>query len=188
MSIEGKIVENVGEKLEWHAMSATFGRELKAKSFLESKAVQCFIPMKYEIVNDRRLGKTRKLIPAVNNLIFVYATRKHIQDLKKGVDYLQYLTQPVNGRNVPITVPEYQMQQFISVCDTHNEKLIYLSPNEVDLAKGTRVKIVGSAFDGVEGIFVKVEKSRKKRVVVQLQGIAAVMIAEISDGYIQVLD
>lgn len=182
------MTENVGENPAWHAMSATFGRELKAKSFFESKSVQCFVPMKYEIVNDRKLGKTRKLIPAVNNLIFVYATRKQIQNLKTGVDYIQYHTQPINGRNIPITVPEYQMQQFISVCETHNEKLVFLSPDEINLEKGTPVKIIGSAFDGVEGVFVKVEKSRKKRVVVQLQGIAAVMIAEITDGYIQVLD
>ncbi len=188
MPVEEKILENSNEKPAWHAMSATFGRELKAKSFLEGKSIRCFIPMKYDIVNDRRIGKIRKLVPAVNNLIFVYATRSHIQTLKAGLNYLQYLTTPCNGRNIPITIPENQMQQFISVCDTHNEKLVYLSPDEVNLEKGTPVRIIGSAFDGVEGIFIKVDKCRKKRVVVQLQGIAAVMIAEITDGYIKVLD
>ena len=49
------------EPAEWFAMSATFGRALKAKEFLESRSVQCFIPMKYEVVNDGKQGKKRKL-------------------------------------------------------------------------------------------------------------------------------
>lgn len=176
------------ENLVWFAMSSTFGRELKARSFLEKNEVKCFVPMKYRVVNDRKQGKVRKLVPAISNLIFVYTTKERIQALKGMVSYLQYLTMPVDGVNVPIIVPENQMQSFIDVCETHDEKLVYLSPDEINLDKGTRVRIVGSKFDGVEGLFVKVEKRRQKRVVVQVQGIAAVMIAEFTDGYLQVLE
>jgi transcription antitermination factor NusG len=95
---------------------------------------------------------------------------------------------PVDGKNVPIIVPDYQMKSFIAVCETYNDKLVYLSPDEVHLDKGTPVRIVGSAFDGVEGTFVKVERRRKKQVVVLVQGVAAVMIAEFTDGYLQVLE
>jgi len=98
------------------------------------------------------------------------------------------MTMPLDGRNVPIIVPEYQMQPFITVCETHDEKLVYLAPDEINLEKGTPVRIVGSSFDGVEGTFVKVNKRRKKQVVVLVQGVAAVMIAEFSDGYLQVLE
>ena len=38
------------------------------------------------------------------------------------------------------------------------------------------------------GTFVKVNKGTKKRVVVNIKGIAAVMIAEFTDGYLQVLE
>ena len=79
------------------------------------------------------------------------------------------------------------MQQFMTVCDTYNENLIYLSPDEINLKEGTPVRIIGSVFDGVEGTFVKVNKSRKKSVVVMIQGLTAVMIAEFEDGYLQVL-
>ena len=176
------------ENLLWFAMSATFGRELKARDFLEKNKVQCFVPMKYQIINDKKQGKVRKLVPAINNLIFVYTTKERIQELKSSVEYLQYLTMPVDGRNVPIIVPEYQMKPFIAVCETHDEKLVYLAPEEIKLDKGTPVRIVGSAFDGVEGTFVKVNKRRKKQVVVLVQGVAAVMIAEFTDGYLQVIE
>lgn len=168
-------------------MSATFGRELKAKIFLDSKQVRSFIPMRYEIVKDKKQGKIKKLVPAISNLIFVYTTKDRIQSLKSVVEYLQYLTKPVGGKNIPITVPEYQMQQFMAVCDTYNENLAYLSPDEINLVEGTPVKIIGGEFDGIEGTFVKVNKSRKKRVVVMIQGLTAVMIAEFENGYLQVL-
>ena len=176
------------ENIVWFAMSATFGRELKARDFLEKNGVECFIPMKYQMVNDRKQGKVRKLVPAISNLLFVHTTKERIQTLKSSVDYLQYLTMPIEGKNIPIIVPEYQMQPFIAVCETHDEKLVYLSPDEINLDKGTPVRIVGSSFDGVEGTFVKVEKRRKKQVVVLVQGVAAVMIAEFTDGYLQVLE
>lgn len=188
MSTEKKSDINRLEGPAWFAMSATFGRELKAKTFLESKQVKCFVPMRYEIVKDKTQGKIRKLVPAINNLIFIYTTKERIQALKSVAEYLQYLTKPVGGRNIPIIVPEYQMQQFIKVCQTQNDSVTYLSPDEVDLAKGTPVKIIGSAFDGVEGLFMKVKNSRKKRVVVLIQGIIAAMLAEVEDGYIQVLE
>ena len=188
MSIEKKSDINRLEEPAWFAMSATFGRELKAKAFLESKQVKCFVPMRYEIVKDKTQGKIRKLVPAINNLIFVYTTKERIQALKSVAEYLQYLTKPVGGKNIPIIVPEYQMQQFMTVCDTYNENLIYLSPDEINLKEGTPVRIIGSVFDGIEGTFVKVNKSRKKRVVVMIQGLTAVMIAEFEDGYLQVLE
>ena len=188
MSTEKKTDINRLEEPVWFAMSATFGRGLKAKTFLESKQVKCFVPMRYEVVKDKTQGKIRKLVPAINNLIFVYTTKERIQALKSVAEYLQYLTKPVGGKNIPIIVPEYQMQQFMTVCDTYNENLIYLSPDEINLKEGTPVRIIGSVFDGVEGTFVKVNKSRKKSVVVMIQGLTAVMIAEFEDGYLQVLE
>ena len=175
------------EELAWFAMSATFGRSMKAKAFLESKQVKCFVPMRYEIIKDKTQGSVKKLVPAINNLIFVNTTKERIQTLKTTIEYLQYLTHPIGGRNIPIIVPEEQMQQFIAVCDTHDEGLTYLSPDEINLEKGTPVKIIGSAFDGVVGTFVKVQNSRKKRVVVLVQGVTAVMLAEFTDGYLQPL-
>ena len=188
MTVVDKSLSAAQQESVWFAMSATFGRALKAKAFLEGKGVKCFVPMRYEMVDNKGQGKERKLIPAITNLIFVYTTKDTIQQLKSGVNYLHYLTHSVGGVNQPIVVPEHQMQHFIAVCDTHNDKLVYLSPGEVNLEAGTAVKIIGSAFDGVEGTFVKVKGSRKKSVVVLVQGIAAVMIAEFADGYLQVLE
>jgi hypothetical protein len=110
---------------------------------------------------------------------------ERIQELKKDHPYLQYHTCHVEGVNRPIIVPDGDMQRFISVCETHDERLLYLSPDEVRLASGTPVKIIGSKFDGVEGTFMRVEGKRKKHVVVCIQGVAAVAIATLEDCYLQ---
>lgn len=179
---------DLSESTEWYAMSATFGRALKAKEFLESRSVRCFIPMKYEIIGDGMHGKKRQLVPAISNLLFVNTTRSCIQSLKSEVAYLQYLTRPEGVRRVPIVVPERQMEQFIAVCNTYNEKLVYLNPEEINLEKGTPVQIIGGAFDGIEGTFIKIEGVRNRRVAVLVPGIAAVVIADITKGGLKVLD
>lgn len=182
------ITSDISESSEWFAMSATFGRALKAKDFLESHSVRCFIPMKYEVVSDGKHGKKRQLVPAINNLLFANTTRSNIQALKSELSYLQYLTRPDGLRRVPIVVPEHQMEQFIAVCNTHNDKLIYLNPDEINLEKGTPIQIIGGAFDGVEGTFVKVAGVRNRRVVVLVSGITAVVIADITNGCLKVLE
>ena len=116
--------KDMSEPIEWFAMSATFGRALKAKDFLEAHSVRCFIPMKYEIVSDGKHGKKRQLVPAINNLLFVNTTRSCIQALKGELSYLQYQTRPEGSRRIPIVVPDRQMEQFVAVCDTYISVII----------------------------------------------------------------
>lgn len=171
----------------WFAMSAPYQKELAAKELLAKNDIESFIPMRYTIVLTPDSRKKRMLVPAIHNLIFAHTTRKKIQAVKTGYPYLQYKICRVDGQNIPIVVPDKQMNQFISVCNTCNDDLIYLKPEEVNLAKGTPVRVVGGTFDGMEGTFVKVTDARRKRVVVLLPGLAAVATAEISSDYIQVI-
>lgn len=171
----------------WFAMSAPYSKELEAQILLQSYNIESFIPLCYKIIERKDGCKMRKLVPAIHNLIFVKTTRTIIQEAKQRIAFLQYLTKPENGRNVPIIVPERQMQQFITVCKSQNEDLTYLSPTEINLTKGTRVKIIGGPFDGVEGTFIKIKGYKKRRIVVSLLGIAAVATAEINPDYIQII-
>ena len=79
------------------------------------------------------------------------------------------------------------MEQFIAVTNTYNEHLIYIQPDEIDLRKGTPVRILGGPFNGFEGTFIKVKGSRTKRVVVMLKGIVGVAMAEITPDLLEVL-
>lgn len=181
-------VDKENTEMLWFAMSATFGREMKAKEFLEKNNVRCFVPLRYQLVKGRSKDKVRKLVPAISNLVFVNATKDNIKILKTKLPYLQYHTCPDGGKNIPITVPCAQMEQFIAACNTYNEKMSFVRPGEIRLTEGTRIRIVGGAFDGIEGTFIRIDKGKQKHVVINVDRIAAIVLAKVNDGYIQVLD
>ena len=175
-------------RLQWFAMSATFRRELKARALLDDAGIECFIPMKYMAVTKRNGRKAKELVPAVHNLIFVHADKEQIQDIKKDIPWLQWLTRSSDGRNVPIIVPDRDMEQFIQVTRDSNEKLVYLRPDEIDLRKGTPIRILGGPFNGIEGTFIKIQGHRNRRVVVMLKNIIGVAMAEVTPDLIEVLE
>ena len=122
--------------------------------------------------------------------LLVRSTRKVIQEAKTCyIPFLQYLTRQSGGRNLPIVVPDNQMQQFIQASSVEGKKLIYLTVDELGrLNQGVRVRVIGGPFDGVEGIFQRVKGCRSKRVVIWLQGIIAVVLAEIHPDLIELLE
>ena len=176
------------DSLVWFAMSAPYRRELIAKEYLDKKGVECFVPMKEALVERRCGTKSRRMVPAIHNLIFVHTTRERIRTLKQGVNFLQYHTRPLNGKNVPIIVPDTQMQQFIAITNAGNDSITYLRPEEVDITQGTKVRVHGGVFDGTEGFFVKVQGKRSRRVVMLIEGITAVALTEISTDFIEIID
>lgn len=171
----------------WWAMSAPYQRELKAKAALDKLGIENFVPMRYQAVRKRTGSMARELLPAIHNLIFVRGSKPCVSQAKKDILWLQWLTRPEDGKNVPVTVPDKDMEQFIAVTNTYNEHLIYIQPDEIDLRKGTPVRILGGPFNGFEGTFIKVKGSRKKRVVVMLKGIVGVAMAEITPDLLEVL-
>ena len=154
---------------------------------MERSGIEVFVPMCYRIVESRSGVKSRKFVPAIHNLLFARSTREELQQLKEGVSYLQFRVRPEMGRNVPIVVPDEQMAHFMATCKAENANLRYLLPEEVELDKGTPVRIIGGVLDGALGRLLKVKGSRKKSVVVSIEGLASVAISEVSDGIIEVI-
>lgn len=167
-------------------MRVTYRRELSVKDKLEAEGIECFCPMRYEVQTVGR-RKVRSHVPAVHNLLFVRAGEERLKEFKSRVPYLQYMTRPLDGKNRIITVPDRQMAQFMAVASAENDKLIYLIPEEINLAKGTKVRIIGGAFNNVEGIFVKVKGGRSRRVVLLVEGVTAVALTEVSPDLLEVL-
>lgn len=175
------------ETPKWFAMSAPFRRELRARQMLDERGVINFVPMRYKIVSTRNGRKSRELAPVVPSLIFVRTSDEEIKALKSELQIIQYLVRKENGRGIPIVVPDAQMEQFMAVASTWDEKLIYLKPEEVDLKKGTRVRVLGGALNGKEGVFMRVKGARSRRLVIMLEGVTAIAV-EVAPDLIEVLD
>ena len=172
----------------WFVMSATFRGEIKMKQTLEELGFTCYVPLVYKVKKMRSGVYNRVVEPAISNLIFVYASRNDIQIVKSRFPRLQYHTYQENGRNVPIIVPNRQMESFIRATSIEENNFSYLSIDEIDLKKGTKVLVVGGPLDGVEGYFLKVKGAKSKKIVIHLQGISVAVAVEVSPDYVKVLD
>jgi transcription antitermination factor NusG len=165
-------------------MRVTYRRELKAKEELKERGIESFVPLRYTIkINGK--GHKKVLAPIVSSLIFVHAQQNVIQETKRSMPYLQYITNKAHDK---IVVPDAQMDHFIAACGTYNESLMFFDPSEINLTKGTRVRVIGGDFEGYEGIFVKVKGARDRRVVIAIQGIIAVAMATIHPDLIMPID
>ena len=178
------MVPQIPEKIQWFAMRVTYRRELKAKKNLDAEGIENYIPMRWSS-RIRHGRKVRELVPVVRGLVFVRTVLSDIQRVKQKMPYLQYIVDRRSGAK--IVVPEDQMKLFIAVTGTYDDKLLWFGEDEVNLAAGTRVRIVAGEFEGSEGIFLKVKGARDKRVVIAIEGVIAVALATISPELIEVI-
>ena len=186
------IVKKGREEKVWFAIRVTYNRELKVKEDLDARGITNFVPMQYR--REERNGvMVKRLVPSVHNLIFIHITPSDMKEYKMTTDLpIRYIMDRETRK--PIIVPTSQMENFIKVAGTYDEKLIYLHPNPGDFAKGERVRIIGGAFAGAEGVFVRVKGDR--RVLINVEGLVAVattfvhpsMIEKITDSNPNQLD
>lgn len=167
--------------LHWYPMRVTYHREMKIKALLDELGVECFLPMHYELVETKTGGKKRVLSPAIHNLIFVRSTQEfltHLKMCREEFAPLRYMMKKsVSGdfKSEILQVPDRQMDNFMRVASVQDDRVMFLDNNEFINKVGQRVKVTDGFFAGVEGVIKRINKN--KRVVVQLEGVAAVAIA-----------
>ena len=171
--------ESQTDKTEWYAMRVTYQREMKVKTVLEEMGVECFLPMK-TVLSEKGGHRHYETIPAVSNLIFIHSTRANITELKNSYGELAPLrymmTYPLDGsRAQPITVSEPEMQNFMRVASHTDDSVMFLDMSDVQGKVGRKVLITQGEFAGVEGYVKRIKQN--KRVVVQLNDLAAVAIS-----------
>lgn len=176
------------QPLVWFAMRATYGRNLEAKKAMEEAGIESYVPMRYVVSLDRRGRKVKKYVPVVRDLIFVRADRLAMLRLKEQHDYLRNIYVPTEeGKKQFVIVPDADMENFIKVTGTAADGLLFFSPDEISLTKGTKVRIHGGQFDGLEGTFIKVKGARDKRVVVDISGVIVVATCTLRCDLVEVL-
>lgn len=179
------LMENT-EPMQWFVMNA-YKNEKRAEEALEAaKGMEYFIPKRYAV--RKYQGKPKRvLVPVIPNLVFVKARYQDLEEFKRKCPYLRYATIRESGHNKIMKVPELQMSSFMKVASCIEEDIIYYHLDELDFKAGMRVRVVGGAFEGVEGTLIKLNGKRRKRVVVKLDGVLAISAAEIETDLIEVL-
>ena len=176
----GVSVENVsaGNKL-WFVLRVSYGRIDKAKTFVEAKGLECYVPLRYKEV--RKQGKKRIITePLLPSFIFVHAEAEQVETLlhdNKVVanesrallsyyfDHTVY-RQDYPDRNPPLTIRDEAMKNFIRLTSVKNPHIIPVTSNSIQFKLGDNVVVTEGEFKGVHGMVARI--AGQQRVVVEL--------------------
>lgn len=141
--------------VHWYALRVTYCRELVLKSWLDEQGIVNFVPMRYEQV-EKEGRKSRKLVPAVHNLVFVHTGRRGLDSLC-GHPELPVPVRPFYNRETrrPLVIPDSQMQNFIAVAGNYEESVLYLDPVDFSCRR-VRVSASPEAFSRAWKAFLSV--------------------------------
>jgi transcription antitermination factor NusG len=173
----------------WYVFRVTYQRELTAAKLLEELGIEHYIPtVRMKIRNDKGLAIGWKTEPLIHNYIFIYDSYNNLLALKQHkIDYLRFIMgkDDEGMTTVPQYVPDKQMADFMKVVRTMGSKPV--DPN-IDLRQGDRVRILTGPFEGVEGIYIKMPNRHEKRVVIKIEGIAAVATVALNAADVEKLE
>ena len=181
-----KIEKNV---VAWYVFRVTYQRELTAAKQLEELGIEHFVPtVRMKIRNEKGLAIGWKTEPLIHNYIFIHDSYTNLLAVKQyKIDYLRFIMgKDDEGMvSVPQYVPDKQMSDFMKVVRTMGSKPV--DPN-IDLRKGDRVRVMTGPFEGVEGIYIKMPNRHEKRVVIKIEGIAAVATLALNAADVEKLE
>lgn len=176
----GVSVENVpaGNK-QWFVLRVSYGRIDKAKTFVEAKGLECYVPLQYKEV--RKQGKKRIITtPLLPSLIFVHASAEQVETLlhdNKVVSnesrallsyYFDHTIHCQNNpdRNPPLTIQDEAMNNFIRLTSIKNQHIIPVTSNNIQFKLGDNVVVTEGEFKGIYGRVARI--AGQQRVIVEL--------------------
>ena len=182
-------------KLHWYPLRIYYPgpkKILRVRDFFDLLGIRSFVPMQWAVRNNEKGNPCRKLVPAVINLIVIYAYENQLTELKeKHLDQLYNVEyrrdQLHNGMwSAPITVPDREMERFMGVVTDNEDSLTYISPELLEGKKGRNVRVVAGQFKGAEGVLMRIDNNR--HVVIQLHGLCSVKLNHIPIVNIRFVD
>lgn len=176
----GVSVENVPlRNKQWFVLRVSYGRILKAKTFVDARGMKYYVPLRYKEV--RKQGKKRIITePLLPSFIFVHASAEQVEALlhdNKVVanesrallsyyfDHTIHLQDNPN-RNPPLTIRDEAMNNFIRLTSIKNPHIIPVTSNSIQFKLGDNVVVTEGEFKGVHGKVARI--AGQQRVIVEL--------------------
>ena len=161
---------------EWYVLRVTYQRELVAHRLLGEMGILSFVPT--ERVRRRKVGGGHyfREVAKLHNYIFIHTTLDELQQIKENtIPYLRYIMgKDDEGRPIKQFVPQKQMEDFMAICQSEGAKML---DENFGLKEGDRVRILVGPLKDVEGVYIRTSARHEKRVVVRIEGVAAVATA-----------
>ena len=174
----GVSVENVPiRNKQWFVLRVSYGRIIKAKTFVEAKGLECYVPMRYKEV--RKQGKKRIITePLLPSFLFVHATYSQVEALCRNnnalvgrtllsfyYDHTSY-REDAPDKNPPLTISDSAMDNFIRLTSIKNPHVIPVTSENIMYKFGDEVVVTEGEFIGIHGRVARI--AGQQRVVVEL--------------------
>lgn len=178
--------ESQGSERCWYAMRFLYNSQPSVRRQLDEAGFETFCPMKTTVRVDARGRRMRVRQPVLSDLYFVRSRREELDPYVDANPYFQYRYRRGGAYREPIVVPEREMKLFIeAVRDAEN--VLYFRPEELDAAKGTRIRLIGGRLDGYECVLLKVKGARAKRLLVEIPD-TVIAAVEADPDLVQVIE
>jgi len=161
------------DRLFWFALATSYQREMRLKTFFDSREVTSYVPSREDYVEDKdNPGMPKRVdVPLIHNLIFVRSTYDEMAAYKKlltddGIPFRWMMDYAQDNR--PIIIPDAEMDAFIDLCSRPFSRV--LTPEQMAKVKrDTYVEILAGPFNGVRGYYCR--PLSQKCVVIELEGL-----------------
>lgn len=150
---------------------------------LPQLGVRCFTPMHW-IVTTRREVRNREYVPVIQNLLFAYDTQEKLDPIVAKDTSLQYQYKRGGGSGTPMTVPDFDMERFIKAVNNDPSPVYFTVEELTPDMYGKEIVINGGPLDGYKGKLLKMQGSKKKRLIVAIPQLIAAAV-EVNPDYIQ---
>ena len=177
---DGVSVENVPSlNKQWFVLRVTYGRIIKAKSFVEAKGLVCYVPLRYKEV--RKQGKKRIITePLIPSFIFVHTSHEEVDAIlhDKNVNsiesrpllsyYYDHTSYRHNNPNLnpPLVIRDDVMDNFIKLTSVKNPHIIPVTSQNIQYKLGDHVIVTEGDFEGIQGRVSRI--AGQQRVIVEL--------------------
>ena len=176
----GVSVENVpsGNK-QWFVLRVTYGRIIKAQTFVEAKGLECYVPLHYKEIWKQ--GKRRIITePLIPSFIFVHASAERVDYLLQDKSIkplenralLSYYYDHTSHceksptKNPPLVISDSAMNNFIHLTSIHNPHIIPVTSENIKYKLGDEVVITDGEFKDIRGRVARI--AGQQRVLVEL--------------------
>ena len=176
----GVSVKNVPtENKQWFVLRVSYGRIIKAKAFVETKGLECYVPLRYKEV--RKQGKKRIITePLLSSFLFVHATAEQVETLLYEIKvstnesrnllsyYFDHTSQRQDNpdRNPPLTICDEAMNNFIRLTSIKNPHIIPVTTEIIQYKLGDIVIVTEGDFKDIHGRVARI--AGQQRVIVEL--------------------
>ena len=162
---------------QWFVLRVSYGRILKAQTYIEGKGIDCYVPLRYKQI-IRQGKKSIVTEPLLPSFLFVRATCFEVEALcrnSKVSDSRALLSfyydhtsfrEDAPDKNPPLTISDSAMDNFIRLTSIKNPHVIPVTSENIKYKLGDEVVIIEGEFMGIHGRVARI--AGQQRVVVEL--------------------